>query len=205
MSKDRDAQPLFDVTLTDDDIYDAMKDIQGYLDVTPGDLKELYRHAYRHAFERIAGSVLVRDVMTRSVYTVRTETPLLEVATLMAEKQISGLPVMGETGDIAGVISEKDFLSAMGSKDKIHIMAIVAQCLRGKGCVVMPIRAKKAEDLMSSPPVTVRDDMSVFDVMRLFREHSINRAPVTGTEGELVGIVTRTDLMQVSGVGKKEL
>jgi CBS domain-containing membrane protein len=200
----KDTQPLFDVGITDDDIYDAMKDITGYLDVTPGDLKELYRHAYRHAVERIAGSVRVRDVMTRAVYTVTTDTPLLEVAGLMAEKQISGVPVMDESGAIAGVISEKDFLSSMGSKDKTHIMAIIAQCLRGKGCVAVPIRTKKAGDLMTAPAVTVREDASVFDAMELFHERNINRAPVVNAAGDLAGIVSRADIMRAPGLSGKK-
>jgi hypothetical protein len=39
--------------ISDSDIFEAMKEIQGYLDITPADLKEIYRHAFRHARERI--------------------------------------------------------------------------------------------------------------------------------------------------------
>ena len=53
---------LGDVGLTDQYVYEAMKSISGYLDVTPGDFRELYCHAFRHAVERISRSVLARDI-----------------------------------------------------------------------------------------------------------------------------------------------
>jgi hypothetical protein len=45
------------IETSDDDIYEAMKNIPGYLDINPADLKEIYKSAYRHALERISQSV----------------------------------------------------------------------------------------------------------------------------------------------------
>ena len=59
------ALPVVDVGLTDQDVYETMKSIPGYLDITPGDFKELYCHAFRHAVERISRSVLGRDLMAK--------------------------------------------------------------------------------------------------------------------------------------------
>ena len=96
---EKESGALFQIDISDDDIYEAMKDIPGYLDVTPGDLKELYAHAYRHALERIACSVRASDLMTRKVHSVNKETPLKDVAELMAKNEISGVPVLDRNGD----------------------------------------------------------------------------------------------------------
>jgi CBS-domain-containing membrane protein len=69
-----------------------MKEIPGYLDITPADLKDVYSHAYRHALDRIANSVRARDLMTRDVLTVKRETPLRDVAGILANNEISGVP-----------------------------------------------------------------------------------------------------------------
>ena len=53
--------------MSDEDILDAMKSIPGYLDITPGDFKEIFRYAYRQAIERIAKSHVAKDVMTRKL------------------------------------------------------------------------------------------------------------------------------------------
>ncbi len=194
--RDRNAIPL-EIEVSDEDIYEAMKDVQGYLDITPSDMRELYKLAYRHAFSRITSSVRAKDIMTAKVFSVKKTTPIQEVADLMAAEGISGVPVLDENGRIAGVISEKDFLSSMGAKDRTHFMGVVAECLKG-GCVALPVRRKKAEDLMSTPPVTVGEETTVTEIARLFDEKNINRVPVIDQGGNLRGIVSRGDIVRAA-------
>ena len=186
------------IELSDDDIYEAMKNIPGYLDITPADLKEIYKFAYRHALERITQSVKARDIMTKQVFSVKKDMPLKEVAELMAEKSVSGIPVIEEDGKVAGIISEKDFLSSMGSGDKTHFMAFIAECLQGKACAAFPVRFQKAEDIMTSPAISVREDTTVVEISNIFFEKNINRVPVTDRKGKLLGIVSRADIVRAS-------
>lgn len=140
------------IEMSDDDIYEAMKDMRGYLDITPADVRELYRLAYHHAFERIACSVRAQDVMTAPVISVRKETPLKDVAHIMAKYGISGVPVVEEDMTVRGVISEKDFLFRMGDEGTRSFMSLLAACMEGKeGCPADPIRAERAEDIMTAP------------------------------------------------------
>lgn len=182
--------------VSDSDIYEAMKDIPGYLDITPADLKEIFRFAYRHAIERLSRSVKAAEIMTRVVYFVRTQTPLRDVAEIMAEKRISGVPVLDETGSVTGIISEKDFLISMGSSDTEHVMGIISACLDGKGCLAAPIRSKKASDIMASPAITVHEESSAFEIIDLFNTKNINRVPVVDGSGKLTGIVSRADILK---------
>jgi CBS-domain-containing membrane protein len=182
--------------ISDSDIYEAMKEIQGYLDITPSDLKEIYRHAFRHALERVSRPIKAAEIMTRRVCHVRVDTPLKDVAELMAHQRISGVPVLDDAGQVAGVISEKDFLSRMGAPDTAHVMGIIAACLGGKSCVAMPVRGRTASDIMVAPAVTVREDASTLDIMELFAARSINRVPVIDGSGKLAGIVSRADILR---------
>ncbi|GAB4388902.1 MAG: hypothetical protein Kow0025_10980 [Thermodesulfovibrionales bacterium] len=188
----------FRVEISDEDIFDAMKEVQGFIDITPGDFKEVYRHAYSHALERIARQVKARDIMTRQVVSVAPDAPVEEVAARMAEAGVSGLPVV-EGGEVLGVISEKDFLSRMGGARSF--MAVVAECLRGKGCVAFSMRARLARDIMSSPAVTVGEGASAAEIAELFTSRGINRVPVVDAQGRLAGIVSRGDVVRVSGNG----
>jgi CBS domain-containing protein len=181
--------------ISDDDIYEAMKDIPGYLDITPGDLKEIFRLAYRHALRRIASAVRARHIMTGTVHSVAADTPLKDVADLMAEKNVSGVPVHDGTGTVVGVISEKDFLRHMGATEPVHAMRVISACLQGKGCVAAPIRSARARDIMSAPPITVTEDTTLFEIMGLFNEKNINRVPVVDDAKRLTGIVSRADVM----------
>ena len=182
------------VDISDDDIYDAMKEIPGYLDITPGDFKEVFRFAYQHAVERFS-SVKAGAAMVREVISVTRKTPLVQVAEAMARRGVSGVPVVEEGERVVGVISEKDFLTRMGEQDAKTFMGVVAECLKGKGCVAVPIRGQNAEDIMTSPAVTVNEETSIMEIANIFAEKNINRVPVINQQDRLVGIITRADVV----------
>ncbi len=186
----------FDLEISDKDVFDAMKEIPGYLDITTGDFKELYRLAYRHTLQRISESIKAYDIMTTEVLSVKRETPLKDVAKLMAEQGVSGVPVIEEDRKVAGVISEKDFLSRMGAANTKTFMGVVAKCLKGKACVAIPVRAKKAEEIMTAPAVTVFEESTLREITDLIKERKINRVPVVDGNGHLIGIVSRGDILE---------
>jgi CBS domain-containing membrane protein len=193
-----------EIDLKDEDIYAAMKSIPGYLDITPGDFKEVYQLAYRHALERLSRAVTAREIMTREVVVVRPDTPLAEVAEIMGMKGISGVPVVDAADKVVGVISEKDFLTQMGISEPKNFMSLVASCLKSKGCVALPIKKQTAGDIMSAPAVTISPDTTVKEIAALSTEKGINRVPVTAADARLLGLVTRGDIIKAAiGEGAK--
>ncbi|MDZ7831865.1 MAG: CBS domain-containing protein [Desulfobacterales bacterium] len=183
------------VDLENEDIIAAMKEMQGYIDITPADFMEIYRFAYNHAVDRIARSMRAQDIMTQSVISVRKDTSLLETAERMAAANISGLPVVDSNDAVIGVISEKDFLKKMGAEPSGSFMGVISQCLKNKGCVALPIRGKTAADIMSAPAVTVDAARPLSEISQLFAEKKINRVPVVDSGGRLIGIVSRADMV----------
>lgn len=186
------------IILAEEDIYEAMKLIPGYLDITPQDFKEVYCLAYQQAVERLSREVTAREVMTREVITVQTDTPLAEVAESMGKRSISGVPVLNQTGKVMGVISEKDFLSRMGVTGPKNFMSLVAGCLKTKGCIALPLKQRKAEDIMTSPAVTVGEDTTIREIAEILTTKNINRVVVTSEDGRLIGIVSRGDIVKAT-------
>ena len=184
--------------ISDDDILKAMRNISGYLDITTGDFKEIYRFAYKHAIDRLRHSVKAKDVMTKNVVFVEENTSLEEVSEVLNRHVISGVPVIDDDKSVVGVISEKDFLFHMGAKEKRTFMGVVAHCLKSKGCVAISMRKQKTKDIMTSPAVTVDENVPVSEIANIFIEKNINRTPVVGPGQKLVGIVTRTDIVRSS-------
>jgi CBS domain-containing protein len=191
------------INLTEADILEAMKKIPGYLDITPLDFKEVYCLAYRQAVERLSREVIAREVMTQEVTHVQIDTPLAEVAESMGGRGVSGVPVLNRAGQVVGVISEKDFLSRMGVTGPKNFMNLVAGCLKTKGCIALPLKQQKAEDIMSSPAVTVAEDATVREIANLFTTKNINRAVVTNKDGLLLGIVSRGDIVKATMRGAR--
>ena len=184
--------------IADADIFAAMKEISGYLDITPGDFKEVYLLAYRHARERLLRQVTAREIMTRDVAWVRVDTPLPEVAALMAQRGVSGVPVLDAADRVVGVISEKDFLRSMSGGGITSFMGLVAARLGEGGCQGQSLSGRQAADLMSSPAVTVTEDTRVMEIIKLFKEKGLNRVPVLDAQGRLSGLVSRGDLLDLA-------
>jgi CBS-domain-containing membrane protein len=181
--------------IADDDVLRAMKEIQGYIDITTGDFKEIYRIVYRYAWQRLTQSIVAGDVMTKDVVSVKEDARLEEVAQTMGLKEIAGVPVVDDDNRVVGVISEKDFLARMGGKKTGSFIEIVALCLRTKGCIAIPMREQRAQEIMTSPAVTVSEDATVSDITDMLIAKNINRLPVTDRKNRLVGIVTRADII----------
>ncbi len=183
------------VEISDGDILQAMKAMEGYIDITPGDFREVYRVAYEIAMNRILNAIRVRDVMTTPVWGVDADMDLIETAAMLAEKGVSGAPVVDRSGMVVGVVSEKDFLKQMGAGETRSFMDVVSNCLKSKGCVAIPMRNQKAFDIMTSPAVTGHEDMPVSEISSLLTQKSINRIPIVDDDGKATGIVTRADLV----------
>jgi CBS domain-containing protein len=133
----------------------------------------------------------IRSVMTTEVATVPERLPLQEVAALLAERRISGVPVVDPAGAVVGVVSEGDIVRIEAGPDEPR------RTLRGlRPPRRSEPRARTAADAMSSPPITARPGQTVAEAARLMTERHVNRLPVLRKDGSLVGIVTRADLVR---------
>ena len=193
-----ESAPTPGIGIKEEDILEAMRAIPGYLDITPGDFKEVYRLAFQHALERLSRAVTAAEIMTTDVVTVTPDTPVAEVAAAMGKRGVSGVPVVDAGHKVVGVISEKDFLTRMGVQDAKNFMSLVANCLMTKACVALPINAALAGDVMNSPAVTVAPDTPVKDIATLLTQKGINRVAVTDPAGRLLGLVSRGDIVRAT-------
>ena len=183
-------------SITKDDIYQAMKKIPGYLDITPDDCMELYQVAFDHALSKIQNAIKAEQVMTRKVIFVNEGDPLIEVVKVMAENEISGLPVVKNDLTVSGVISEKDFLKRMNDDKKPSFMRVVLQCIETMGCLVTNFNELVASDIMTSPSITTSPQTPVLEVANIMDQKNINRVPIINDQLKLVGIIARSDIVQ---------
>lgn len=189
---------LSGIGLTEEDIYEAMKRVPGYIDITPADFKELYCIAFQHSIDRFARTLLARDIMVKQVIHVSTGSPLVEIAEILSNHAISGLPVTDGDRKVVGVVSEKDVLSQLGIKQKAGFMSVIAQCLRAGGCISLPVSYSTAGEIMTSPALTIREDANLLEIIELLSSYRINRLPVTDPEGRLLGILARSDIISAT-------
>ncbi|MEU3247060.1 CBS domain-containing protein [Streptomyces sp. NPDC006875] len=142
----------------------------------------------------------VGSVMATEVVTARYGTPFKEVARLLHEHRISGLPVIDEDDKVLGVISETDLMvrqAAIPDPYETPRRFRFPGLTRGARRQAAKGHARTAEQLMSVPPVTVHADGTIAEAARTMARSRVERLPVVDDEDRMVGIVTRRDLIQV--------
>ena len=137
----------------------------------------------------------VKDVMTKDVLTVRPDASLKDAAMLLAERRVSGLPVVDPRGEVVGVISEGDILfKETGQRPKEGILerwfSLPLQEFQSK------LAARTVQEAMTAPPMTIRPNRPVAEAAKAMIDQAVNRLPVVDDAGVLVGIVTRADLVR---------
>jgi CBS domain-containing protein len=117
-----------------------------------------------------------RDIMSKDVIAVTTETPIYEAMRILAVKGISGLPVIDNNMNLTGIISEKDMLQILVDGD---------------------IQTKQTvSDYMNRKVASFGPDDDVLDICDFFIKSTFRRVPIV-TDGKLSGIISRHDIIKL--------
>jgi acetoin utilization protein AcuB len=130
--------------------------------------------------------MLVWERMSAAPVTITADTPITEALRVMRENQVRRLPVLDKEGLLVGIVSEKDLLYASPSPAtslSIYEMHYMLSRLR-------------ISELMTTDLITVTPDTPLEEAARIMTDSKIGGLPVT-KDGELVGIITETDLFKV--------
>lgn len=138
-------------------------------------------------------TTLVQDVMTTRVISVTEGAGYKDIVTLLRRHRVSAVPVLDAAGRVTGVVSGADLLMKQTAPALPVGTVRLAWRLRERS----KASACTAAELMTSPAVTVRAGADVATAARLMRDRNVRRLPVTGADGRLVGIVSRTDVLSV--------
>lgn len=120
--------------------------------------------------------MIARDIMTRTVYTIRPEASAQEAAQLLDQKRISGAPVVDEDGRLIGMVTEADIISKVNRE------------------------GLRVADIMSHELIVVSEETPLEEIAALLSERKIKRVPVV-ENGRLVGIVSRADIVHAVAAG----
>ncbi|OQD43997.1 CBS domain-containing protein [Croceivirga radicis] len=134
--------------------------------------------------------ILVSDYMTRKLITFRPDQSILEVMESFAKYNISGGPVLDDSGFLVGIISEADCMKQISESRYFN----------------QPILDKSVERFMTKAVETIPHDMTIFDAAGIFVRHNRRRLPVMNN-GLLVGQISRKDIviaaLKLTGVNWK--
>ena len=141
--------------------------------------------------------MLARDMMSSPVITIALDATVADAARAMAEKGVSGLPVVDASGRLAGIVTEGDLLrrKELGSETRRTWWARLFRDDRSLAGEFARAHGRFVREVMTRNVVCVRDDAPVGRVAELLSTLGVKRMPVL-KDGALVGVVSRHDMMR---------
>ncbi|HEX6567587.1 MAG TPA: CBS domain-containing protein, partial [Acidimicrobiales bacterium] len=147
--------------------------------------------------------VHVRDVMTTDVVTVGPAATYGEIVDRLLAHDVSGLPVIDPDGTLLGIVTEADLVSREAyGPDRRRPLGLIVDHLRDRDPAwVRKASATTARDLMTHVVTTASPDDEVRVTARNMLESGHKRLPVVATDGRLIGIVSRRDVLAATALG----
>lgn len=145
----------------------------------------------------------VRDIMTPDVLTVMADTSVNDVAKLLGQRDISGVPVVDDQGHVIGIITELDLIvrnTRLEMPRFIEVLDWGRIPLERPGHLrerLQHMLGTEARDVMTAKVITIGPDAEVEDLAELMVKQRVNPVPVVDADGRLIGIVSRADLVDM--------
>ncbi len=147
-------------------------------------------------------SKTVAEIMTANPTTISPEASLEEAIQILAEKEISGLPVVNEQGELVGIISETDLTwQATGVEAPPYVMfldsVIYLQNPTKHNQEVHKALGQTVEEAMSDRPTTVKGNQLVREAAKIMHDKKVRRLPVVDDNSKLIGMITQGDVIKM--------
>lgn len=141
-----------------------------------------------------------RDIMQTPVVTIHPEASVRELAELMAQKKVSGVPVVDDEDRLVGVVSEGDVILQDADLHFPHYLQFLDSVIYLESVRKFEERFRKTfgarvTDVMSTEVLTVDPGASISTIATLMADNDVNRVPVV-EDGRVVGIITRADVVR---------
>jgi CBS domain-containing protein len=137
------------------------------------------------------------DVIVRDVVTIRPDTDVAEAIRLLAEHDVSALPVVDPAGNLVGVLSEADLIRRVeiGTEKRRPWWQEAVTGASTLATDFAKSHGKRVDEIMTSGVISVAEDTPLAEIAALFERKGIKRVPVV-RDGKLVGIVSRSNLIR---------
>jgi CBS domain-containing protein len=148
-----------------------------------------------------------RDVMVSPVVTVGENETIRDAAKLLIEKRISAVPVVDGAGKLVGIVTEADLLhrAEAGTERPVSWWLSLISGDRALADEYVKSHARKVKDVMTRDVKTAEPDTPLVDIADLFEEKHIKRVPIVSKGGDLLGIVSRADIIQAVASARPNL
>jgi len=138
----------------------------------------------------------VADVMSRDVASVHLATSVGDLVRLLLERGLRAVPVVDDHHHVVGIVTDGDLLQRGVSQLPLHLQQLLPGAERAAHLAAIAARPERAADVMTPNPKTINVTASLAQAALVMTECDHKRLPVVDNDGRLVGMISRSDLLQ---------
>ena len=148
-----------------------------------------------------------RDVMVSPVITAEKNSTVRDVAKLLLANRISAVPVIDSAGKVVGIVSEADLMhrAEAGTERPTSWWLSLISGESAMASEYVQSHALKVKDVMATEVQTAQPDTPLVEIADMLEEKHIKRVPIVNAAGELVGIVSRANIIQAVASARPKL
>ncbi len=159
---------------------------------------EIWKYSYNPKLREVPSRSTVGQVMTKAAVSVTPQTPLAEVVRLLLDQDyFKALPVIDADRRVVGIITDGDLLNRGDVPHRLGVLETLDRENLHRLMEELHQNTKKAGDVMTSPAVTVQAESHLREAAKLMVKRGLKRMPVVDSEGRLVGMLGRLDVLKV--------
>jgi len=152
-------------------------------------------HLHRTQKRLIPRQLRVKDAMTPSPQTASEGTPVSDVIRLLLSSGFNSVPVVDLVGHPIGIITQGDLISRAGMPVRLGLIGQLEEHQVEE--FLDTVSHKTAGEIMTKPVITVNEDKRLGEAVDIMLKHQLKRLPVVNSQGEIVGVITRSDVFHI--------
>lgn len=192
-----------EILLTEQNLEQARAAMDTYIDVSIPDLAEIYDRALQQAHSEKLGHLRCGEVMTQPAIHTHADAELRVIWRLFEKRRIRGIPIVDAQQRIEGIVTITDFIRHASKLEGADLPAKLAQ-LRKPAAGRALDKPEVAGQIMTTAVITAHESDRLSDLVQVFSRHGIHHLPVVNDSEQLVGMLTRGDIMTAYEKNKAE-
>ncbi|MBN8945209.1 MAG: HPP family protein [Rhizobiales bacterium] len=191
--KTSDPKPSARLGFTSADLDAAITARGELLDIDRDDLEDILHEAEERAFHRRSGEITCADIMSRDVAAVSPESPWRDALALLRAHRVKALPVTTEDARVVGIVTQSDLLHKVAWGPKGPRIGLAHRFRRAARLERAP--QGTVEEIMTTPVRSARPETLIAALVPLMADGGWHHLPIVSAHGQLVGVVTQSDLI----------
>jgi CBS domain-containing membrane protein len=180
--------------ISEQDMKQALENMDMFVDVTPGDLSKLLTDAQKHSFKRLRGHITCADIMVKHVRSVEYGTEVEDVWHIMHSEKLKAIPVIDKARRVIGIITWNDFFKFISTNTDKTFQERFRNFVR-RTPDISTDKPESVGHIMTSSVAVLPESAHIADLIPLMSNQGYRQIPIVNNENRLVGMVYQANLI----------